>query len=219
MLCTACKSEISEGASLCKECNTYQSKWRNWIPYVSTGAALITFILAGMSYIVQVASKQFAEWTARDQIQIAYLNSRGTTSYLNSGDNEVILMREELNCFGYTVSRGIYKSVVKSNFVALESDQPWRVNSRTFSKEQPASSAELLFFDKESLELKSMKEGFRDLKTFPATGTVTFFSTHDEKQKKFVFECVCIIVEKPDNDREQSKSASPPNNPVELTGK
>ena len=219
MLCTACKSEISEGASLCKECATYQSRWRNWLPHdVSTNIAIITFILAGLSYIVQMASNQFGEWTARDQIQIAYLNSRGWTSYLNSGDNEVILMQEELHCFGLGVSRGIYKSVAKSNLVAVENNQAWRVNSRTLSKERADSSTELLFFDKENLELKSMKEAYKDLKTFPATGAVTFFSTHDRKQKKFEFECVCIIVEDPTNDREHSQSTSPPNNPAKLTG-
>ena len=152
MLCTACKSEISEGASLCKECKTYQSKLRNWIPHdVSTSIAIITFILTGVSYIVQVASKQLEEWTARDQIQIAYLNSREWTSYLNSGDNEVLLMQEELNCFGIGVSRGIYKSVAKSNFVTVEGDHSWGVNSRTLSKGQPDSNRELLFFDNGNL--------------------------------------------------------------------
>jgi len=138
-----------------------------------------------MSYIAQTVSRQFSEWTAEDKLRIAYLNSRGPTSYLNVGDNEVVLMDEELSCFGINVGRGIYQRVAKSDFVTFGTTHSWGVNSATFSKERPASSTDLLFFDVGGLELQAMKKSFPLLKTFPATGTVTFFSTHDKRRKSF----------------------------------
>ena len=185
---------MPDGASLCKECKTYQANWRNWIPHVGASIALLTFIIAGISYTAQSISKQVAEWTAEDKIQVAYLNSRGATSYLNVGDNEVIIMQQELSCFGMNLGQGIYKRVAKSDFVTFQNDQGYLLNAETFAKDQPDSSLDLLFFDKDNLELKGKKDMFPNLKTFPAKGSITFFSIHDKKQKKYEFECVCILV-------------------------
>jgi hypothetical protein len=197
MQCIACKSEIPDAASICKECNSYQQTWRNWIPFDGTGVALLTVILAGMSYVWHVFSKQLSEWTAKDGIQIAYLNSRGATSYLNTGDNGIVLMNENLTCFGLSVGRGINQRVAKSDFVTFGEVQGWGVNQETFLQEKPESSRQLLFFDNGNIELQQLREAFPSLRTFPAKGSVTFFSTHDKKQKEFQFNCVCIIVQEP----------------------
>lgn len=195
MQCIACKSDIPDAASLCKECHSYQQTWRNWIPYFGASIALVTFILAGMSYIWQVFSKQLSEWTAKDGIQIAYVNSRGATSYFNIGDNEIVLMNENLTCFGYSVGRGIHRRVAKSDFVTFGEGEGWGVNQKTLLQEKPESSRQLLFFDSGNIELQQLRETFPNLRTFPAKGSVTFFSAHDKKQKQFEFSCVCVIVE------------------------
>lgn len=204
MDCPYCKSRIPEGAKLCSVCRHYQapSAWRNWAPHLGAGIALITFVFAVATYISGVLSGTYRQLTSRDGVAVAFLNSRGTTGYLNSGDHDVFLMDEDLRCtqFGLSIGRPLSKALPTSNLVTFEaaSIQGWYLDD-TMGDVEPlrVGTTDLMFFDTDNLELKDHLKNFPKLVVHPARGKVRYFSFRDGKPKTYEFDCVCIVVKNP----------------------
>jgi hypothetical protein len=180
----------------------YQKAWRNWIPHIATAIALVSFVGACLSYVWQSVSTQVANWTAVDRIQLAFLNSRNETAYLNSGDNDVVFLEEKLSCpdWKLSVGRGIFKRVPASDTVSFGGGTAARgygIDAECLSGEKPKSTDEILFLDATNLKLKRLQEDFPKLQTRPGKGIVTYYSIRERKQKEYEYACVCIYVSRP----------------------
>lgn len=98
MKCIYCKSEIPEGASVCFICKNYQKMWKNFLPYVGAGIALLTFILSALLFIVTKGQELWKSITWKDDIRVLSFNSNGQSSLLNIGDGDVFVLRGECEC-------------------------------------------------------------------------------------------------------------------------
>jgi hypothetical protein len=205
MNCIACKSEMPEGAYICKNCQSYQVKWRNWLPHIGTALALVTFILAGFAYIWQSGSKIAADLLVKDRPQIVFLDSEGESGFINAGDRDIILLDIEISLkqFRRTTNVAVFKRLAPAEFIVVNSggNISYKMDNLTLATEDPNTPGmDIECYNNESSILKANKEFFQSLKTLPATGVLTYYSTIDKKQKTLSIECECIIV-RPNEER------------------
>lgn len=199
MICIECKTVIPDDANICRQCRSHQTKLGNLLPHIGTVLALVTFILAGFSYIAEKALFQFKELTAKDGINVVFLDSEGNDGFINTGDKDVILMDVDitLNQVRMSTSVDIFKRVAPNEFISVEekSDEDWIMDSETMRAENPRDAKfSVSCFNKGNSILKSNKEYFPYLKTYPATGVLTYYSTIDKKQKTLNIECECVAI-------------------------
>ncbi len=69
--CIACRSPILEGATLCKECKSDQSRWRNELKYWAGVAGILTLVASGVAF---TASLGFQLWQRLFGHEVAVTN-------------------------------------------------------------------------------------------------------------------------------------------------
>lgn len=57
--CRYCGENMANGASLCKTCNSYQRPWRNDLRYWSGIAGLITLIVSGLTFSLELSTNLY----------------------------------------------------------------------------------------------------------------------------------------------------------------
>jgi hypothetical protein len=207
MDCIACKSDIPEGSIVCKHCNYAQNKWRNWLPHIGTALAVITFVLGGFTYMGEKLVKGIAEWRAKDGVQVVFLDSEGATGIMNTGDKDIVVLDIDiiLNQFKYSTTVSFYKRISPTEFVTVDETpkEEFEMDKETMVADTPYSKETYpQCFNKENSYLKGNKVFFPNLKTFPATGVLTYYSTIEKKQKTITFDCECTTVRIKPNQNE-----------------
>ena len=211
MNCIACKSQISNDASLCPICSTYQKQWRNWLPYIGGAVALLTFVLSAAAYMSTTMIKVFKELTWRDEVQIVSFNSNGSSTILNSGYGQVFLLRFlfESTEISYQGSNQINKKLNKNEFLTINkqkkgqvisgvSDSEWEKYVSYASHVPHEQSFEVfpIFFDEKNAELAIMKNNLGDnLRTFNGRVEIFFLSGKSGKQLKKSFSVEGVLCE------------------------
>lgn len=89
--CIECFSDIPATARLCVHCDSYQSRWKNRLRYLSTIAGIVTGIGAALVYIVTAAPEIRRALAWSDSVEVLHFTTRKGVSILNVGDGAVFV--------------------------------------------------------------------------------------------------------------------------------
>jgi hypothetical protein len=96
--CTACGSKIPKSASVCKDCKSYQSRWKARLQYGATIAGLVSLVFYGATYFTTALPELRKTLFWRDRVVVTALNSMREIVISNSGDGEVFVSHLTLTC-------------------------------------------------------------------------------------------------------------------------
>lgn len=217
MKCIECKSEIPDGASLCSTCNSFQSRWKNWLKFWATVvgvfvvlAGLCTYILANIEVI-----RKTLFWN--DKISVLSLDSGRHIAVSNAGDGDVFVSH-----LTYWVKTNVKRRRTKDRLIGevlkTGSIQDYKFSDRMVARtgwEVPYGkiTPETLKLAHADLEescfsfgvmtsndsaFQHLKGVFRDqLTTFPAEAYVEFYSPKTQKTVREKVTVIGILAQNP----------------------
>ena|SRR5215469_5992220 len=96
--CKYCGSEIALGASLCPECKSYQSRWRNALTYIGGLAGVLALVISALTFTYSKIDEMLAARRWKDNVSVIYMTYPGRNSehngemlITNSGDGDVFI--------------------------------------------------------------------------------------------------------------------------------
>lgn len=121
--CIACKLPLSEDASLCPECGSYQKSWKNWIRYWSRVWGIVVAVLALITYLTATAPRIRVLLLPRDSVRLIAFHDYGWIVVHNAGDRDIFVSHfysESREPQRRHRTKGIYKTVAPGDFLVTK---------------------------------------------------------------------------------------------------
>jgi hypothetical protein len=118
--CRLCGSTIDKSATLCHECNSYQSNWKNEIKYWAGFSGILTIIVSGLVFSATQLDIIFRNIFG--SIAVSEMDIYGSTILWNttSSDFFVKTIRIETEYPNYDLQWQIYKRILPNDFIELD---------------------------------------------------------------------------------------------------
>lgn len=89
--CIACGNDIATTASLCKNCGSYQNKWKNSIKFWANASAVVAVAITAIAFLISISPDVRKTLFWKDSVDVVYLNSDDTLVITNQGDSAVFV--------------------------------------------------------------------------------------------------------------------------------
>ena len=187
--CKLCGQGIAKGARLCHFCKSFQKNWRNWVPHVGAGLALVTFIWSVLGEPIQRL------WHGTS-LMVLELKVPETVTVLNDGARDVLIEHLEAQAAYRQVSifRQINR-VIKPGEVARIDLGEQASGAVVLSTRPIPPGAVPVFYFRDSLELQMMRRNLgNDLLTFPGDLKVVYRPLHGVESEPITAEVTGVLV-------------------------
>jgi hypothetical protein len=89
--CVECRQPIPAGARVCRNCSSFQVRWKNDLKYISTIVGVLTAIAALIVYFITVMPTLRKNLAWKDHIQVLEFLSNREVVLTNDGDGPVFV--------------------------------------------------------------------------------------------------------------------------------
>ena len=89
-ICIACGYKIPISASLCSECSSFQSSWKNTARYLANVVGILSVAVAVATYVISALPELRRSMAWSESIRVLAFNS-SEYSFANEGDGELFL--------------------------------------------------------------------------------------------------------------------------------
>lgn len=215
--CIACRATLRPGASLCPDCSSYQSVWKNRLHYAGSVIGVLSVVAVASLFVVGQAGDLRQRFFPTERLVILGASTRGDTVVANLGDKRAYLSR----IFFYVdrpegrQSRNDPIQAVVEPGDILRHD-PWKRygKSREYPRVEYPSDVppdewklmladafnhrnclDLAYFSSNDPEFRRVEEflGGR-LNRIPVEGFVEFYSDFDDNPRRSEFDAVAVVV-------------------------
>lgn len=125
MQCIACKTELPEGATLCRACHTYQRPLRRYLQTSGVAVTVLSVLTSAVLFIWEKVGELTDEWYPPD-IQVIAFSSQRDSVFFNPGVTEMFLT--ELRIATRDLPREqswvvpVYKAIPPRSHLAMHGD-------------------------------------------------------------------------------------------------
>jgi hypothetical protein len=190
--CRTCRENINKGAKLCHHCSSYQRAWKNWIPHIGAGIALVTFIASVMISGADILIRFIKD----PNLEVVYLKWPTDLVVINNGGEKVLL--EYLEIRGsepdYYARKAINQTIERGEIAKIKLGGPSGgvlIKSRTtFPKVQTGESP--VYFLRGAQEIKNAVSY-----NLEGTGVIAFRSTRDNRSNPQTFKLGGYMIQLP----------------------
>lgn len=205
MECRYCGERISDHATLCRHCSSYQARWKNWVPHIGGAIALITLLASAGVFIISATTSVFENLTWQDEVVVIALDSSKEIVVWNVGDGDVFLESYRIESteaafhqagpIGAVLEKGQFSNVsvgspVSGVAVGGVDDATWvRVRRGEVDGTTP------ILYDEDHVHLREMRKHMGgSLRTFRGTAEVSFISARTSNRSVVALPVVGVVL-------------------------
>lgn len=196
--CIYCKEEIAENASFCKTCEHYQDIWKNWIPHIGGGIALLTLLGSIAAITIKPFREIYTELTWKDKVELISYSSNEGLTLKNLGSGEIFVQSIYFKSDYNRESKPINIRVAKDNFKYHKwgnSIKSGKVITTDIKLEQTKNDP--IFVSNNHYSYLMLRETLEDhLLTFQCNTKLKYYSLHRHEFKEVQAPCVGFYYEK-----------------------
>lgn len=195
ILCKYCHEMIARDAKMCRHCRLYQSAFRNWLPLLGAGVAILTFLIASGPRVFDIL------W-GEPEATVVTVTWPDQLAVLNSGEGGILVESLEISSddlmngtfrFYYPIYRRVEEGGLEridfEHLFGLTGGGPVLANisGKEWGDmvEFPIKDGEHFpqFYEKGSKNLTNIKKDVgTGLRTFQGTGVLTYRSVGNPKK-------------------------------------
>jgi len=167
--CMACKQDIKDKASKCPHCQAYQTGWKNVLPLISTGSAILAVFVSVGALIVGLTTDVFVKLFGSDTFEVVSYSGKSLV-ISNDGSFDLFVQsvteisKDEMLSTPYSRSIPVESIVDKKSLesIALDSEMSGFVLTKDKQGSQDVIIQDPYFYSRNNSQLSLLIDHYKD---------------------------------------------------------
>jgi len=215
--CRACRAEIPDAATVCRECKAHQNRWRDTLVFGSSIAGLIALAVSGAVFTATTIQRQIDDLTWQERLSLVSLsvdNAGESIVLANTGDGSVFVTRLVIRWYAGSTGIDMQTPIEKQRFVVRNRGTPGSTSDTFLASRSGRMSRDLavkagdrvnvsscltaVFLDQQNGALEQVvrhyaRQGYRPVRDDTPYAEITAASATTGKREVFKYPLVAVV--------------------------